>query len=50
MIGRGLSSTALAQVMGHRDATMTERKYIRLFNRQRTDDQVRAAMRSAMRL
>jgi integrase len=32
MIERGLSSTVLARVMGHRDATTTERKYIRLVN------------------
>jgi integrase len=50
MIERGLSSTVLARVMGHRDATTTERKYIHLFNRQRTDDQVRDAMQSAMGL
>lgn len=50
MIERGLSSTVLAHVMGHRDATTTERKYIYLFNRQRTDEQVRAAMQSAMAL
>jgi hypothetical protein len=40
----------LAHVMGHRDATTTERKYIHLFNRHRTDEQVREAMRSAMAL
>jgi integrase len=50
MIERGLSSTVLAHVMGHRDATTTERMYIHLFNRQRTDDQVREAMQSAMAL
>jgi integrase len=50
MIERGLSSTVLAHVMGHRDATTTERKYIHLFNRQRTDEQVRHAMQSAMAL
>jgi integrase len=50
MIERGLSSTVLARVMGHRDATTTERKYIHLFNRQRTDEQVRDAMQSAMAL
>jgi integrase len=33
MIERGLSSTVLARVMGHRDATTTERKYVHLFNR-----------------
>ena len=50
MIERGLSSTVLARVMGHRDATTTERKYVHLFNRQRSDAQVREAMRSAMAL
>jgi integrase len=50
MIERGLSSTVLANVMGHRDATTTERTYVHLFNRQRTDDQVREAMQSAMAL
>jgi integrase len=50
MIERGISSTVLAHVMGHRDATTTERKYVHLFNRQRTDDQVREAMQSAMGL
>jgi hypothetical protein len=37
--------TSVTDVMGRRDA-ITERKYIRLFNRQRTDDQVREAMQS----
>jgi integrase len=46
----GFSSIVLAHVMGHQDATTTERKYIHLFNRQRTDDQVREAMQSAMAL
>jgi integrase len=50
MIERGLTSTVLARVMGHRDATTTERMYIHLFNRQRTDDLVREAMQSAMAL
>jgi integrase len=50
MIERGLSSTVLARVLGHRDATTTERKYVHLFNRQRTDGQVREAMQSAMAL
>lgn len=50
MIERGLTSAVLAHVMGHRDATTTERKYVHLFNRQRTDDQVREAMQSAMAL
>ena len=47
MIERGLASTVFARVMDHRDATTTERKYIHLFNRQRTDDQVREAVQSA---
>jgi hypothetical protein len=50
MIARGLTSTVLSHVMGLRDATTTERTYIHLFNRQRTGDQVREAMRSAMAL
>jgi hypothetical protein len=32
MIERGLSSTVLALVIGHPDATTNERKYIHLFN------------------
>jgi integrase len=50
MIERGINSTVLADVMGHRDSRTTERIYIHLFNRQRTDDSVRAAMQSAMNL
>jgi integrase len=50
MIERGINSTVLADVMGHRDSRTTERIYVHLFNRQRTDDQVRAAMQSAMNL
>jgi hypothetical protein len=43
--------TLLAHVMcNHRDATTNERKYVHLFNRQHTDDQVREAMQSAMAL
>ena len=45
----GIVSSGRPSVMSHRDATTTERKYI-LFNRQRTDEQVREAMRSAMAL
>lgn len=48
MIAQGLSSVVLADVMGHTDSRTTERIYIHLFNRQRTDQQVRAAMQSAM--
>jgi integrase len=47
MIHRGISSTVLASLMGHESSTITERRYIHLFDRQRTDEQVRAAMQSA---
>ncbi len=50
MIDRGVSSVVLAQVMGHRDARTTEQIYIHIFDRERTDDRVREAMQSAMRL
>jgi hypothetical protein len=50
MIERSLSTTVLARVIGHRDATTTERKYIHLINRVRTDEQVREALQSAMAL
>jgi len=44
MIARGISSTVLAALMGHESSTITERRYVRLFDRQRTDEQVRQAM------
>jgi integrase len=44
MIARGISSTVLARLMGHESSMITERRYIHLFDQQRTDDQVRAAM------
>jgi integrase len=50
MIERGLNSTVLAAIMGHTDSSITESIYIHLFNRQRTHDQVREAMQSAMEL
>jgi integrase len=50
MIERGINSTVLADVMGHRDSRTTERIYIHLFNRERSDDHLRAAMQSAMNL
>jgi integrase len=49
-IDRGITSTVLASQMGHADSGVTERKYIHLFNRVRTDEAVRAAMQSAMGL
>ena len=44
MIDRGISSTVLAALMGHESSAITERRYVHLFDRQRTDDAVRAAM------
>ncbi len=44
MIDRGISSTVLAKLMGHESSAITERRYIHLFDRQRTDDAVREAM------
>lgn len=44
MIDRGISSTVLATLMGHESSAITERRYIHLFDRQRTDDAVWAAM------
>jgi integrase len=44
MISRGISSTVLAAVMGHESSTITEKRYIHLFDRQRTDELVREAM------
>jgi len=46
MIARGISSTVLAALMGHESSTITERRYVHLFDRQRTDDQVRQVMAS----
>jgi integrase len=44
MIARGISSTVLAALVGHESSTITERRYIHLFHRQRTDEAVRQAM------
>jgi integrase len=44
MIARGISSTVLAALMGHESSTITEKRYVHLFDRQRTDEQVRQAM------
>ena len=44
MIHRGISSTVLAKLMGHESSAITERRYIHLFDQQRTDDVVRQAM------
>jgi integrase len=47
MIDRGISSTVLAALMGHESSTITERRYVHLSDRQRTDEAVRQAMASA---
>jgi integrase len=44
LIDRGISSTVLAKLMGHESSVITERRYIHLFDQQRTDDAVRQAM------
>jgi integrase len=44
MISRGISSTVLAALMGHESSAITERRYIHLFDKQRTDETVRQAM------
>ena len=44
MIARGISSTVLAALMGHVSSSISERRYIQLFDRQRTDEAVRHAM------
>ena len=48
MIERGVSEFILAELMGHKDAATTRKVYVHAFNRQRSDDKVRAAMESAM--
>ena len=47
MIARGISSTVLAALMGHESSAITERRYVHLFDKQRTDEAVRAAMATA---
>lgn len=49
MISRGISSTVLAKLMGHESSAITERRYVHLFDQERTDEQVRLAMVSATR-
>ena len=46
MISRGITSTVLASLMGHESSVITERRYIHLFDQQRTDEAVRQAMSS----
>jgi integrase len=47
MIARGISSTVLAALMGHESSAITERRYIHLFDKRRTDESVRQAMSTA---
>lgn len=44
MIDRGISATVLVALMVHETSAITERRYIHLFDGQRTDDAVRQAM------
>jgi integrase len=44
MIERGLSPVTVAAVLGHDDTNTTLRVYAHLFDRQRTDEAVRAAL------
>jgi integrase len=44
MISRGISSTVLAALMGHESSAITEKRYVHLFDKERTDESVRAAM------
>jgi len=46
MVRAGISSTVLAPSMGHESSTITERRYVHLFDRQRTDEAVWRAMAS----
>jgi hypothetical protein len=41
---RGISSTVLAALMGPESSPIAERRYIHLFDRQRTDEQLGQAM------
>ena len=44
MISRGINSTVLAALMGHESSTITERRYMHLFDRQRTNEAARRAI------
>jgi integrase len=41
---RGISSTVLATLMGHESSAITQRRYVHLFDEQRTVAAVREAM------
>jgi integrase len=44
MISRGVSPLLLARLMGHESSAVAERRYIHLFDGQRSDEAVRLAM------
>ena len=45
MVAQGANSIELATVMGHRDSRTTETIYIHLFDRERSEEQIRAAIK-----
>jgi integrase len=49
-IERGITSMELADLMGHSNSGVTKRRYVHLFNRQRTEDKLRAALQNAWRV
>ena len=50
MVAQGTNSIELATVMGHRDSRTTETIYIHLFDRERSEEKIRAAMQTALTL
>ena len=50
MVAQGTNSIELATVMGHRDSRTTETIYIHLFDRERSEQRIRAAMQTALTL
>src|SRR6266566_2460079 len=44
MISRGVEPVTLASLMGHEDARITLSRYAHVYDKERTDDAVRAAM------
>lgn len=47
LIAAGLSHVAVASVLGHADSSITLRVYAHLFDRERTDESIRAALGAA---
>ena len=44
LAAKGVSSTAIAELVGHESSAITEKIYMHVFDRQRTDDAVREAL------